>query len=177
MVADTQHAERSAESGLPTSRIMIPENGYRVGAQSILSLTANGSNDARSGTAEGEMLFSVRSAVQAFVHCYFRSSTGRVFRVLPGSSSPATLFAPGQSVTLAVRKESRTLLGSAGSTVEAESLLCLASAENLEGRLPSSLTTHNPTGLPEHDFDRLYALYRQATRANLVGLTLTLDES
>ncbi|MCK5923999.1 MAG: hypothetical protein KAG66_23895, partial [Methylococcales bacterium] len=119
---DARQSESVAMNRPSVSGAMIPEDGHRVGAASILTLLVKGDNGSRPGVSDDSLLLSVRSSVQAFVHCYFRSSTGRVFRILPNDDSSLTLFVPGQSVTFAVANKLRY---SAGLVAEAESFLCL----------------------------------------------------
>jgi len=166
VVIEHEEERRAAAS----TRIMVPQSGQTFGAESILGLSLVHDTRSDRENTQPELKFRVRSAVNAFVHCYHRSATGRINRILPSKAYVKTRFSAGQTMTFSVEPRERF---STDLRHDTETLMCLAAEEELI----ETLTLHTSNGetesnLDNTEFDRLFTLYRQSTDRNLVARSL-----
>ena len=114
----------------------------------------------------------VQASVTAHVHCYYRQSNERIFRIFPGVFNRDTQVTPGYRLSIPNASWFRKPTDSAG---KAESYLCLASSENLEPSLPRPVRTAGYNPVPYRHFDDLYRVYRGVAGANLVGRVVSVE--
>lgn len=154
-----------------SSRVMVPDNGQSFTPQTILGMSVAENTASESATNVGAVGVRVRSSVSAFVHCYFRSGSGRINRILPVTGGTNNYLAAGQAMTVSVSPQLRRASDSGS---EPESFLCLAAEEELVDRLPLELTVSDTTtSLSVGSFDRIFTLYQHSTNKNLVARSIT----
>lgn len=157
-------------NGAP-ARVIVPDSGQIFAAQTILGMSVSDSKASESAADEDVLSVRVRSSINAFVHCYFRSSSGRINRILPARGSLNNYLTAGQTLTVSVNQKLRMV---SDPSTEPESFLCLAAEEDLVDRLPLELTVSDTvTRVSVGSFDRIFTLYQHSTDKNLVARSLT----
>lgn len=156
------------------SRVMMARDGLKLNAEYILDMSVADRNPALRPIHETPWVLSVRTAVEAYVHCYFQTVDGSIYRVNTESVFSDSLLKAGQSMSVPI-----SLARIAGTVTreDVSSCLCLAAADNLMEKLAvTDIGTY--TKIPQYiSFDQIYSEYRRATTGNLIGRTVNLTLS
>ena len=110
----------------------------------------------------GESLsFKVKTTTDAYVYCYYQEAGGNIYKVFPNRFSPnafisadAPLIVPGKG-HFELKPDQR------GSR---ESVMCMASYEDLDARLPPVLSERSLQALPLKKLDSVYHYYNQVAK-------------
>ena len=172
-VGCTINLHPSVVSEASESSVVIAEQGQRLRAESVVSLSASKNYIAADGGVERSLELTVRSSVEAYVHCYLQTLTQHIYRIQTDSVFPNSRLAPGQSITLPISIIMDNMVEKTDNTA---SFQCLAAADDPELGLPEILTQKHKLSVPYRDFDQIYTIYRQTIPGNLIGRTLALKE-
>ncbi len=168
---ENEYALQNDQSGI--TRIMVASDGQRLEAQHILTLSAAKKKIGQDIPSSTELWLTVRSSVQAHIRCFCQTAGQGIYKlgILPGAAERA--FSPGQALTIPVAAEMPV------SDTEREqitAILCLATGENLDAKLPKFMNSDASDKLWVDDFDQIYRAFRRSTSGNLAGRSLSLNE-
>lgn len=178
VVPDTpiELGEKQAKAQSAPSTSTIISNSDETESQttgttnSVLSMRVEGSGDKQSVSYKDTVGLEVRSSVDAYLNCFHKESDGAIVKVFPNRYNKRYWVNASQQLNLPDAQNFQFLASSAGAT---EGFMCLLSSEDVLSKLPGVYQAHVFQKLPVKNFDAVFALYRQATKKNLVGRVVT----
>lgn len=171
------HQKNAGNASTPVSlfeasQIMLPADGQRVPGEAILLIFLNEGQSGASAPSNQALTVSVRSAVQAYVNCYYQNSFYRTTRVYPQKHPENTQMAAGHVLEISIPAFYDQIKSSGDSS---EAFFCFATSENLEERLPQWIKKSGVEGFSTRSFDEMYVIYKALTDRNLVARMISLD--
>ena len=120
---------------------------------------------------QGEQIrLSVDVTADAHVYCYYRQGDGAVVKLFPNRFRPYARIAGGETLELPGKDRFQIKTDRAG---QAERLMCLASYDDIDAKLPFQLREKDLQPLPVGSLDEVDAIYRKV--AATAPLRQTID--
>lgn len=145
-------------TGLKSPRTAAPDE--------VLSMVATGTGDDHNVSYMDSVSLEVQSNVDAYLNCYYEQADGAIIKVFPNRYARRYWVYASQRLTFPDQKYFKFLADTADST---EGFICLISQEDVLSKLPMAYQASIFQKLPVKDFDAVYALYKRATKQNLVA--------
>jgi len=121
----------------------------------------------------GESLsFKVKTTADAYVYCYYQEAKGDIFKVFPNRFSPNALISSGNDLVVPSSKQFQLKLEQRG---DKESVMCIASHEDLDAKLPMVLSERSLQPLPLKKMESVYHYYQQAAELRPLKETLSIE--
>ncbi len=121
----------------------------------------------------GESLsFKVKTTADAYVYCYYQEAKGDIFKVFPNRFSPNALISARNDLVVPSSKQFQLKLEQRG---DKESVMCIASHEDLDAKLPMVLSERSLQPLPLKKMESVYHYYQQAAKLRPLKETLSIE--
>ena len=121
----------------------------------------------------GESLsFKVKTTADAYVYCYYQEAKGDIFKVFPNRFSPNALISASNDLVVPSSKQFQLKLEQRG---DKESVMCIASHEDLDAKLPMVLSERSLQPLPLKKMESVYHYYQQAAELRPLKETLSIE--
>ncbi len=107
----------------------------------------------------GESLsFKVKTTTDAYVYCYYQEAKGNIYKVFPNRFTPSAFVSADDALVVPGNNHFELKLDQRGSK---ESVMCMASYEDLDAKLPPVLSERSLQPLPLKKLDSVYHYYQQ----------------
>lgn len=107
----------------------------------------------------GESLsFKVKTTADAYIYCYYQAAEGDIFKVFPNRFSPNAFISASSDLVIPGNSHFELKLEQRG---DRENVMCMASYEDLDARLPPVLSERSLQPLPLKKLDSVYHYYQQ----------------
>ncbi|HHJ18255.1 MAG TPA: DUF4384 domain-containing protein, partial [Gammaproteobacteria bacterium] len=107
----------------------------------------------------GESLsFKVKTTTDANVYCYYQQADGKIFKVFPNRFTPSAQVRASEHLVIPGKNHFELKLDQRGTT---ERVMCVASREDLDTKLPPVLSERSLQPLPLKKLDSVYYYYKQ----------------
>ncbi|MGV6860079.1 MAG: DUF4384 domain-containing protein [bacterium] len=107
----------------------------------------------------GESLsFKVKTTADAYVYCYYQAAKGDIYKVFPNRFSPNAFISASDDLVVPGNQHFQLKLDQRG---DREQVMCMASYEDLDAKLPPVLSERSLQPLPLKKLDSVYHYYKQ----------------
>lgn len=118
------------------------------------------------------LAMTVTTSRDAYLYCYYKDATGIVARVFPNRFTPDSYVIGGRKTAIPGEKSRFGIVFDKPGTME--EILCIASENDVSGRLPNDLKRSALKPLPVWSLDRVVAAYRKIDPDNVVAARLPI---
>jgi len=101
--------------------------------------------------------FSVTATVDAHLYCYYQQADGKVMKIFPNRFSKREKITANRIIQFPDDKRYQIRADKRGSS---EQIMCMASYENIEEKLPFTLAEKDFQPLPVKSIENIYAFYK-----------------
>ena len=116
--------------------------------------------------------FSARTTVDAHLYCYYQQGDGRIYKIFPNRFTPGSATQGG--VTMRFPEDSRYLIQADGSGTT-ERIMCMASYDNLDAKLPFVLAEKDLQALPVSSLDKIFGYYSSVARTVPLRKSISIE--
>jgi len=129
--------------------------------------------DSRAVYRAGENVdLSIEVSNDAHVFCYYQQGDGGVIKIFPNRFRPYSRLSAGEELTIPGNDSFQIKTNKAG---ENEQLMCMASYENIEEKLPPQLSEKDLQTLPVDDLEQIMGFYRAVAQTLPLRKTIELE--
>lgn len=115
-----------------------------------------------------EVNITLSSTIDANVYCYYQQGDGTVIKLFPNRFRPNSRITQGETLELPGKDDFKIVADARGTV---ETLMCMASYNDIDSSLPFELSQRDLQPLPVADLEQVYGYYKS------VADTLPLRES
>ena len=121
----------------------------------------------------GESLsFKVKTTADAYVYCYYQEAKGDIFKVFPNRFSPNAFISASNNLVVPGSNHFQIKLEHRG---DRENIMCMASYEDLDAKLPMVLSERSLQPLPLKKMESVYHYYQQVADLRPLKKTLSIE--
>lgn len=121
----------------------------------------------------GESLsFKVKTTTDAYVYCYYQAAKGDIFKVFPNRFSPNALVSANEGLVVPGSSYFELKLDQRG---DRENVMCMASYEDLDAKLPPVLSERSLQPLPLKKLESVYHYYQQVAELRPLKQSFSIE--
>ncbi len=116
--------------------------------------------------------FKIKTTADAYVYCYYQEAKGDIFKIFPNRFSPNALVSSNDDLVVPGSGQFQIKLEQRG---DKENIMCMASYEDLDAKLPPVLSERSLQALPLKKMESVYHYYQQAAKLRPLRETLNIE--
>lgn len=162
----------SSATGISDTEAAVFPQPITAAPDTLLSMSAMGSDGGKIIRHMDSIVLNIQSNVDAYLNCYYQQANGDIVKVFPNKYATSYWVQAGQQLKLPNPQQFEIIADKKGAS---ESFLCLASSEDIMSKLQGIYRANSFQALPVSSYDSMYAVYDNATQANLIGRVVTYE--